>query len=161
MKLKTNFSSPPTQYGTVYIWFWNELGWPEYSGEVSYTLQFILPEEYINKVLILNLGEVRYAAKVEVNGEFIEAKAWDPFKFNISSKLHSGQNQLVVKVTNTNANEVMGNSFRLKELENSGLLKGSYFGIYSKFDKEQVPSGLMEPVRIVPYEKIDISLLLH
>jgi len=140
---------------------WNELGWPEYSGEVSYTLQFVLPEEYIDKVLILNLGKVRYAAKIEVNGEFMGARAWGPFKFNVTGKLYSGQNQLVVKVTNTNANEVMGNSFRLKELENSGLLMGSYFGIYSKFDKEQVPSGLIGPVRIIPYEKIDISFLLY
>lgn len=140
---------------------WNELGWPEYSGEVSYTLQFILPEEYVNKVLILNLGEVRYTAKVEVNGEFMGARAWGPFKFNVTDKLHSGQNQLIVKVTNTNANEVMGNSFYLKELENSGLLKGSYFKIYSKFDREQMSSGLIGPVRIIPYEKIDISFSLY
>jgi hypothetical protein len=101
------------------------------------------------KDLCLELGEVKYSARVRLNGRDLGVRAWRPFRFAVGDCLHSGSNVLEVEVTNTAANELAGDPQRLKEIESRGWLRNSYSGVYLKFDAEMVPSGLLGPVRLL------------
>ena len=61
----------------------------------------------------------------------------------------SGVNKLEVEVTNTRANELAADDAKVRELQERGWLTNSYIGMYLKFDKEMIPSGLLGPVRIL------------
>ncbi len=98
--------------------------------------------------LFLDLGEVRYAARVILNGHDLGRRAWPPFRWQLDSALQDGDNLLEVEVANTRANE-LAEPASYQQIEAKGWLKNSYVGIYLKFDREMVPSGLLGPVRLL------------
>jgi hypothetical protein len=130
---------------------WSEYGEPGYSGTAVYHKEFVLsgPAAEHARDLYLDLGEVKYSAKVRLNGRDLGVRAWRPFRWPVAEAITSGANLLEVEVTNTAANELAGSPQRLKEVESRGWLKNSYSRIYLKFDAEMVPSGLLGPVRFV------------
>ena len=133
---------------------WSEYGQPGYSGTVRYTKVFDVPAGLAaepNRVS-LDLGEVRYSARVRLNGKDLGSVAWRPFRWPVGGALRPGSNTLEVEVTNTAANELAGDPARLAEIESKGWLKNSYVSRYLPFDKEMVPSGLLGPVKLVRYE---------
>lgn len=127
---------------------WSDYGSPGYSGTVLYRKQFQCAAN-ATKDLYLDLGDVKYSAKVRLNGRDLGVRAWQPFRWAVGDALQSGSNLLEVEVTNTAANELAGSPERLKEIEARGWLKNSYSRIYLKFDAEMVPSGLLGPVRLL------------
>ena len=134
---------------------WSEYGAPGYSGTVVYRKQFALAGPFAGKTkdLYLDLGEVKYSARVRLNGHDLGVRAWGPFRWAAGDAIRSGSNVLEVEVTNTAANELAGSPERLKEPETKGWLRNSYSRIYLKFDAEMVPSGLLGPVRLVWYDR--------
>ena len=129
---------------------WSDYGRPGFSGTVRYRKEFAVAADLANdhRNLTLDLGEVRYSARVLLNGKDLGVRAWRPFRWLVGDALRSGGNVLEVEVTNTAANELAGDPSRVKELERKGWLRNSYIGRYLAFDKEMVPSGLLGPVRL-------------
>jgi hypothetical protein len=132
---------------------WSECGAPGFSGTVTYRREFLfdIAPSANGRALYLDLGTVKYAARVWLNGRDLGALAWGPFRWRLGDAIKKGPNLLEIDVTNTAANELSGDPQRLKEIEEKGWLKNSYFRTYSKFDAEMVPSGLLGPVRLMWY----------
>jgi hypothetical protein len=130
---------------------WSEYGMPSYFGTAIYRTRFELPAEWNDRRagMWLDLGEVRYSARVRLNGEEVGVRAWGPFRFPLGKLLRAGENQIEIEVTNTRANELAGDPKQYREIEGKGWLRGSYVRIYEKFDQEMVPSGLLGPVKLL------------
>ena len=126
---------------------WSDLGFPGYSGAATYTKTVQVPAG--TRHVSLDLGEVRYSARVRVNGRDCGAKAWRPFRWDITAFAKPGENRVEIEVLNTAANDLSGNPEKLKEVESKGWLVNSYIRIYAPFDREMVPSGLLGPVRLL------------
>jgi len=132
---------------TTPLMTWSALGLSQFWGAALYTTKFTSAFEP-GASLTLDLGEVLYSAHVWVNGQDLGARAWRPFTWDVTNHLQPGDNQIVVEVRNTPANELSGDPVRLAQVQASGWLQGSYFSTYSTFDTQMVPSGLMGPVQI-------------
>src|SRR5271157_833581 len=126
---------------------WSALGMPQFWGAALYTTGFTSNFEP-GTPLTLDLGSVLYSAHVWVNGNDLGARAWRPFTWDVTNHLQPGSNQIVVEVRNTPANELSGDPVRLAQVQALGWLQGSYYGTYSAFDTQMVPSGLVGPVQI-------------
>jgi hypothetical protein len=133
---------------TAPLSLWQDLGWGDYSGSVHYRKEIELPSDLAGRSLWLDLGTVRYSAEVWMNGRPCGRCAWRPYRVDISGAADAGRNRMEIRVTNTDANAVFGNPERVESLKTAGLLEGSYFRNYESFDREQLPSGLLGPVRI-------------
>jgi alpha-L-rhamnosidase len=133
---------------------WAEYGEPGFCGTARYTKEFNVPAGAVDgkSGLQLDLGEVKYSARLRLNGKDLGTRVWRPFRWPVGGALRAGANRLEIEITNTAANELAGNPERLAELEKKGWLKNSYVKKYLPFDKEMVPSGLLGPVRLVRYE---------
>jgi len=126
---------------------WSALGQPGFSGAAVYTKSVRLPGGATR--IVLDLGEVCYSARLRINGRDLGARAWRPFRWDITAAVERGENEISIEVLNTAANELFGNPARLQEIERKGWLVNSYFRIYSKFDAEMARSGLLGPVRVL------------
>ncbi|MBQ9432289.1 MAG: hypothetical protein IJU44_12145 [Kiritimatiellae bacterium] len=115
---------------------------------------------------VLDLGNLKNIAEVEVNGKALPTLWKPPFRTDITDALKNGENQLVVKVTNLWPNRLIGdellpddrewNGIRLKEwpkwvLEGKPSPTGRYtFTTWHHWraSDEPLPSGLFGPVAI-------------
>ncbi|MFV2067282.1 MAG: glycosyl hydrolase [Pirellulales bacterium] len=133
---------------------WSEYGEPGFSGTVQYTKEFVVPRRLSDakRELWLDLGDVKYSARVLLNGKDLGPLAWRPFRWAVDDAIRPGRNVLDIEITNTAANELAGNPDRLADLQQKGWLRSSYIKRYLPFDREMVPSGLFGPVRLVVYE---------
>ncbi len=92
-----------------------------FTGTLRYRTQFTLNAEP-EAVYTLDLGRIGDFAVVHLNDQDLGVRFWAPFSWDVTRALRDGANELVVEVTNSLAN---------------------------KYDpKDQVPSGLMGPVRL-------------
>jgi hypothetical protein len=132
---------------TTPLMSWSALGMPQFWGAALYTTQFTSNFEP-GTSLTLDLGQVLYSAHVWVNGNDLGSRAWRPFTWDVTNYLQPGNNQIVVEVRNTPANELSGDPVRLAQVQALGWLQGSYYSTYSVFDAQMVPSGLIGPVEI-------------
>jgi hypothetical protein len=133
---------------------WSDLGMAGYWGAATYQKRFTIPEGSDMDRLWLDLGSVRYAAHVRLNGKDLGRRAWGPFRWDVSAAVRTGTNILEVDVANTRANELAGDAANLKDIESKGWLKNSYINMYLKFDQEMIPSGLIGPVALVTAESV-------
>ena len=143
---------PPTSVSSLKSWtaFSDSAGY--FSGMARYTLSFELSENIANqREVILDLGDVREAATVKVNGNPIGV-AWSiPFQLKIPlGTLRTGTNSLEIEVTNLSANYM-----RLRDQQSPDWKKFYDTNIvditYKKFDASQweaMPSGLLGPVKL-------------
>lgn len=78
----------------------------EYEDKTG-TLRYKSVFDYSNnsKEIVLNLGEVYEIAEVFINGKSAGVKICPPYRYNISELVKSGENELVIEVTNTLGNE--------------------------------------------------------
>jgi hypothetical protein len=132
---------------------WSDLGMSGYWGEGMYQKSFRYTGPVPEGGLWLDLGEVRYAAHVWLNGRDLGPRAWGPYRWEVSDAIRPGENTLQVEVANTRANELAGDAARFNEIEKRGWLKNSYVKMYLKFDQEMVPSGLIGPVILATAER--------
>ncbi len=116
---------------------WTDKGLPYFSGSASYERQVQIPKTYMGKKLILDCGQVGVVAEVWVNDRPAGVRVWLPYTFDISGLVRAGSNKLRILVTNTMENEraVENHAAKLRRIE---------------------PNGLIGPVRIVPYQDVDL-----
>ena len=114
---------------------WTELGLADYTGFAAYETQFA----WDGGLCEIDLGEVRFAAIVELDGEEIRLPM-APYRF--VRQLEAGQHTLRVRVLNSNAN-------RLYSGEDSGRsnFKGHYWMQY-QFERAYRECGLLGPVTV-------------
>jgi hypothetical protein len=137
---------------------WTELDDPalqSFSGTARYRISFDAPAKRADGWL-LDLGDVREAARVTLNGQEV-GRAWSlPFTLRLPGKLKPRGNVLEIEVTNLPANRVRDLDLRkvdwklMKEINLVNLR-------YKPFDAsgwDVAPSGLLGPVRLVPLEVV-------
>ncbi len=126
--------------GEILTGDWSEQGLRSYSGAVSYRQTFDLPGGLADHKLILDLGRVDASAAVKVNGEDAGIRGWAPYRFDITSLVRAGENELEVTVANALANHY--------EAYTPGV------HVY----EWQTESGLFGPVRILPYTRVEVAV---
>lgn len=116
-----------------------------FSGEVTYTCH--VPQGLPKGDYMLDLGEVRYCARVFLNGAQQGEAVFTPYRV----KLHdaSGGDEIKIVVANTIANECAGNEF-FEKTEKPDV--GPYNEKMQEREKEAPAGGLFGEVKI--YKKI-------
>ena len=96
-----------------------------YSGTGVYETSFAIPRLLsalgVNERYLLDLGQVRDVAEVELNGTPLGRRMWRPYRYDVTNIVKQGMNGIVVRVANTPANR----------------------------NGQPVPAGLLGPVRII------------
>lgn len=116
-----------------------------FSGDVVYEVNFFCTEPVAMKASSLDLGEVKYFCRAELNGQDLGRRIWRPFAFDIRGKLKKGNNFLRITVTNTLANQYI--TTKALDLWTRNQL-GPYHARTLSFEKESIPSGLFGPVTV-------------
>ena len=82
---------------------WEDLGTPSIAGPATYRKQFTAPAAPAGKQVFLEIADVREYAQVKLNGKELEAHAWQPYRWDITSALKAGSNDLEIQVYATPA----------------------------------------------------------
>jgi len=80
---------------------WEELGTPSFAGPATYRKQFTVSAAPAGKRLFLEIADVHDYAKVKVNGKELEGRAWQPYRWDVTSAVKPGSNDLEVEVRAT------------------------------------------------------------
>ena len=129
-----------TGVGEILTGDWSEQGLRSYSGAGVYRQSFLLPAGLVGHKLVLDLGRVDASASVRVNGEDAGIRGWAPYRFDITSLVEAGPNELEITVANALANHY------------EAFTPGVH--VY----EWQTESGLFGPVRILPYTRVDVAV---
>ncbi len=77
---------------------WEDLGTQSFVGPAIYHKQFTAPTVPAGKHVYLEIADVNEYAYVRVNGAILEARAWQPYRWDITSSLQPGNNDLQINV---------------------------------------------------------------
>jgi hypothetical protein len=136
---------------------WTEFGEEEtrrFAGTARYRIEFELPQQPADEWL-LDLGDVREAARVRLNGSEIGSACCLPFRIRLG-RLTQQHNVLEIDVTNLAANRIRDMDRRkvpwrvMKDIDIVNVH-------YRPFDAAQwalSPSGLLGPVRLIPMKSM-------
>ncbi|MEI6142858.1 MAG: glycosyl hydrolase [Mariniphaga sp.] len=125
----------------------DEPGIKYYSGTANYSKSFTLTSDEIkNKQVTLDLGNVQEMASVKINGRQLQVMWSAPFKFDITSHVKPGTNDLEVEVVNLWPNRLIGDS----KLPMEQRLTKTNINKFNVKDSETFlrESGLLGPVKI-------------
>ena len=105
---------------------WNESEDPFirfFSGTVAYTKEWDLPASFAEEGqnIYLDLGKVQKLARVWINGQLLPDLWKVPFRAEVSQWLKTGSNELKVEVTNTWANQMIGDEELPADLKYPGF----------------------------------------
>jgi hypothetical protein len=82
---------------------WEDLGTRSFVGPATYRKQFTAAAAPAGKRVFLEIAEAHEYARVTLNGKPLEAHAWQPYRWDITSALKAGANDLEVQVYATPA----------------------------------------------------------
>jgi len=116
-----------------------------FSGSAVYETAFARPDG-IGERFILDLGEVRHACAVTLNGVSLGARLMPPYRFTVDSALLQAQNTLCVEVVNTSANQ--HSTTHAFDIWQPWQIP-PYVAYQNVFDLDILPSGLYGPVKLV------------
>jgi len=129
---------------------WAEKGLWWYSGRGVYKKEVHIPEAYVNSEvkLELDLGEVAHFAEIWINGKLVKYFPWGPYKADVTSYLKAGQNQITVITANMLANQASWNipDVNVHDEKSRWWHDGTLMR-----ERDKLKSGLIGPVKIVPY----------
>jgi hypothetical protein len=91
---------------------WKAWAPEKFSGLMDYTKT--IEVDKLQRPMFLDLGKVCHAAEVWVNGKSMGQKLWGPYVFDVSKALHTGKNEIRVRVAN-----LINNSYG--DVQESGL----------------------------------------
>ncbi len=86
--------------------YWNDQGYPFHTGDGIYTAEFTAPED----ARVFLSVETRDVCEIDVNGQFVARRLWDPFRAELTEFVHPGKNVLTVRVTSTLSNLIYNRS---------------------------------------------------
>lgn len=144
---------PDANYAAAGLGDWRKLLGAHFSGDAEYCLAFRCAPEHAGRPARLDLGDVRYACEVILNGQSVGRRAWRPFVIDLGKRLRCGENELRIVVTNTFANAVLDPAVRSRwkaKLGKEWPVKELCYDEKSvNFEKESLASGLFGPVRLM------------
>ncbi len=125
-----------------------------YAGAGRYRISFDKPAAAADDWL-LDLGTVREAARVTLNGHTLDTLWALPFRTRIGQYLQAGKNVLEVEVVNLPANRIADYDRKGKEWRIFYEINfvNVFYKPFSAADWAPVPSGLLGPVRLTPLKK--------
>jgi hypothetical protein len=118
---------------------WEELGGATLAASATYRKQFAAAAPAAGKRAYLEIADVRDYARVKLNGKQLEAHAWQPYRWDITSALKAGNNDLEIQVNVTPAGR--GGAGGAAVVNAGGRGRGGPAPV----------SGLLGPVRLVAY----------
>jgi hypothetical protein len=131
---------------------WRGLLGPHFSGDAEYATTFQCSAADAKRATRLDLGDVRYACEVFLNGHCVGRRIWKPFAVDLTGQLKTGANELRIVVTNTFANALLDPAVRERWLKQPGpgwpAAGQQYDRMTVEFEKDSLPSGLLGPVRL-------------
>ena len=80
---------------------WEDLGTQSFAGPATYRKQFDAPAAPAGKRVFLEIADVHDYARIKLNGKEFEARAWQPYRWDITSALKAGSNDLEIEVNAT------------------------------------------------------------
>ncbi|HTQ08664.1 MAG TPA: glycosyl hydrolase [Fimbriimonadaceae bacterium] len=138
----------PSPAAGVELGSWTELpGAKFFSGVGVYSTTFTRPSG--NGRVFLELGDVREAATVKVNGVDCGTAIVPPYEIEITQALHAGENRLDVEVANLPVNRFIG--LPRPDLGPLRKIYGNRFPAPEEHDLMKgvpAPSGLLGPVEL-------------
>ncbi len=124
----------------------SDVGIKYFSGTAMYHKQLNAPPDWLKPgaKVVLDLGEVREFAELEVNGKPVGGILWKPpFRVDVTSALKPGPNELSIKVTNLWPNRMIG------DLQPGVSRKYTWTDFRPfKADSPLIESGLLGPVSV-------------
>jgi len=139
-EISENASALPVKLGD-----WRAVLGDNFSGDAIYATSFDL--QAADKPLLLDLGDVRFAARVSLNGVEIATRIWKPFVFDLTGKAKPGKNTLEIMITNTLANAIAAKGV-LEKWRNTFAYEIPYEEISRIYEADSLPSGLFGPVTL-------------
>jgi len=148
-----------------------------FSGTATYRKQFQYKAGKRNGKSELDLGAVKNLAEVRLNGKNLGVVWKPPFRVDVTHAIRSGSNELEMRVTNLWVNRLIGDEQLPEDCQWSGsslkewpqwLLEGKpsptgrfTFATWRHWKKDDQPleSGLLGPVTIQTFQKINIPEL--
>jgi hypothetical protein len=82
---------------------WEDLGTRSFAGPATYRKQFTAPTAPAGKRVFLEIADVRDYVRIKLNGKELEAHAWQPYRWDITSALKAGSNDLEIQVNATSS----------------------------------------------------------
>jgi hypothetical protein len=76
-------------------------GYPFYAGTMVYTRTVLLPETPRGKAELYLLGFNGCVARIRVNGKDAGAVCWLPHRADVTGLFNSGENEVVIEITNS------------------------------------------------------------
>lgn len=95
---------------------------PDFSGLMRYKSTFSMEKNILQAIAVLDLGEVGETARVRVNGLEAGVRIAPPYRFEIGTLIHQGENELEIIVANTLVHELRDAMSMTLPMEPSGLL---------------------------------------
>lgn len=122
-----------------------ETGIKYFSGTATYETQFDVPSTAITagRRITLDLGAVKNLAEVTLNGVELGSMWKPPFRWELSTAIKPGRNQLSIRVTNLWPNRLIGD-FHIPPAER---VTWASYNPY-RADSPLLESGLLGPVRL-------------
>ncbi|MCQ2378077.1 MAG: hypothetical protein MJ016_02560 [Victivallaceae bacterium] len=127
---------------TVSLGDWAEKLGDYFSGEAVYRTEF--SGTAAKNAHFLDLGVVRYAAQVRLNGVNLGTRLYAPYCFPLGNALKKGKNLLEITVVNTLANAIA--SPAAQKIWEKLPFNNPYDARSRFFERESLPSGLFGPV---------------
>jgi hypothetical protein len=161
----SGWRAPPERLTLKQPALWSDLA-PDrvrfHAGSGSYATQIDLPRHLLARDvrLMLDLGAVHAMAEVMVNGRLAGRRWIAPFRLDITAFVQPGRNTIVITVTNTWHNRLVGDR-ALPEAERVAWVYPKLRGTKDWLpagDAPLLPAGLAGPVRIVPEPLLDIPV---
>jgi len=121
-----------TTPATLPLGTWKVPGLEHFSGTMVYEKTVDVPASLLAERVQLDCGVVGVCTEVWVNGKAVGKRPWSPHVFDVTEQLHSGKNQIKVRVANT---------------EGNARAVGPYLGNLSNIDID----GWHGPARLAPY----------
>lgn len=118
----------------------------DFSGRIEYSFRFTLAPELVGEALLLDLGQVFWAAEVRLNDVELPPSLWPPHTFEVSEQVRAGDNQLTITVSNTLANAVCAES-AIAEAQARGWCNAYWHRAQPMMEDRR--SGLLGPVRLL------------
>jgi hypothetical protein len=121
-----------------------------FSGTATYSIHCDALDSWfrLNQRLRLDLGEVHDVAEVVVNNTSLGILWKPPYRVDVSSALHPGENHIEIRVTNQWTNRILGDRAALPDERVLSDLPPAF----GRGPQEPLPSGLLGPVRILAAE---------
>jgi len=84
---------------------WESLGTTGFAGPATYHRQFTAPAVPAGKHVYLEIADVSDYAQVKINGKDVGARSWQPYRWDVTSALKPGTNDLEIEVHATVAGQ--------------------------------------------------------